>query len=1033
MRIKTRLRFNAIAAVGLILVIASSLAWSFVAALGIAQKENLASQMQRIAVERVLLRNDYQLYMSQRAKTQWFEKTAVLEGLIDQAQARFTEPKEKELLRDVRKAFDGTVIIVSNIIEIRERGRDTGQGPGILIEGERRLVAQLLAQIHTLNTAIAMLRESASRDASAAFRRALLLILVFSAMAVAVTILNSFFLDRLLAKRIILLRRGAETIGRGNLDHHLAVTGDDELVDLARAVNEMAARLKESYTSVEVLEREIAERTQAEAALRESEEKFRWIFESANVGKSITLLSGEIDVNRAFCDMLGYGREELKEKRWQELTPGEDVGAIEGILKPLLEGSADSARFNKRYRHKKGFFVWCDVSVAIRRDTAGKPLHFITTVVDITERKRAEEELAKREHLLQKIFDVLPIGLWFADGDGTLLRGNPAGVRIWGAEMRVGPSEYGVFKARRLPSGEPVGAHDWALVRTVQEGLTIVDEVLEIDAFDGETKTILNYSAPVLDDNGRVEGAIVVNLDITALRKAEESLRKEQEFMQLLLETSPAFYVAIGADGKTLKMNRALLEALEYGDEEVRGVDYLSAFVPEDDRAELAAIFRQIIREGKAAVNENRIVSKSGRLHLVEWHGQPVSHAGGQGDFFVGVGIDVTQRRLAERAVKENEERLATLIGNLPGFVYRCANDRDWTMLFISDGCAKITGYDPDDFLYNRRIAYNDIVHPRYQERLWQKWQDLLSRREAFEDEYPIVSADGSVRWVWERGRGIFSDGGELLFLEGFITDITARKQAEEENKRLNTELEQRVRDRTIELEAANKELEAFAYSVSHDLRAPLRAMEGFSSALLSDYRERMDEQGIHYLERIGGASRRMGQLINDLLNLSRISRQELTRKAVDLAALAQEIGQELQSQDRNRLVRLLVAPNLTAWGDARLLRIVFVNLLNNAWKFTGRNEETRIEVGAAVNESGETVYYVKDNGVGFDMAYADKLFAPFQRLHGVNEFPGTGIGLATVQRIVARHGGRVWAEAKVGEGATVHFVLAEPPLTGGD
>ncbi len=303
------------------------------------------------------------------------------------------------------------------------------------------------------------------------------------------------------------------------------------------------------------------------------------------------------------------------------------------------------------------------------------------------------------------------------------------------------------------------------------------------------------------------------------------------------------------------------------------------------------------------------------------------------------------------------------------------------------------------------------------------------SRRAQYETvvttKKPVYFQDARAgRFFEQRCFPVLNMKGEVRGVAIFAYDITARKQAEEENKRLNTELEQRVRDRTIELEAANKELEAFAYSVSHDLRAPLRAMEGFSSALLSDYRERMDEQGIHYLERIGGASRRMGQLINDLLNLSRISRQELTRKAVDLAALAQEIGQELQSQDRNRLVRLLVAPNLTAWGDARLLRIVFVNLLNNAWKFTGRNEETRIEVGAAVNESGETVYYVKDNGVGFDMAYADKLFAPFQRLHGVNEFPGTGIGLATVQRIVARHGGRVWAEAKVGEGATVHFVL---------
>jgi signal transduction histidine kinase len=259
------------------------------------------------------------------------------------------------------------------------------------------------------------------------------------------------------------------------------------------------------------------------------------------------------------------------------------------------------------------------------------------------------------------------------------------------------------------------------------------------------------------------------------------------------------------------------------------------------------------------------------------------------------------------------------------------------------------------------------------------------------------------------------------------LEDVNAAlRRAERRTKQLNAELERRVAERTAQLELANKEMESFAYSVSHDLRAPLRAIFGFSEILATDYREQLDENGRHLIERIQAASRRMGQLIEDLLDLSRISRGELHYRRVNLSDLAQQVVSDLQQRQPERPVDVSIAEDCIVHGDSRLLQLVLENLLDNAWKFTSQASNAQVEFGCATLPSEEQVYYVQDNGVGFSMSYSSKLFRPFQRLHTEQEFPGTGIGLATVQRIIHRHGGRIWAEAAVGRGATFFFTIPD-------
>jgi PAS domain S-box-containing protein len=291
--------------------------------------------------------------------------------------------------------------------------------------------------------------------------------------------------------------------------------------------------------------------------------------------------------------------------------------------------------------------------------------------------------------------------------------------------------------------------------------------------------------------------------------------------------------------------------------------------------------------------------------------------------------------------------------------------------------------------------------------------------------EYRVIHRDGEVRYLQDNGYPLTDSSGKVTSVVGFRVDITARRRDEERIRQMNVELERRVLERTAELQFANKEMEAFCYSISHDLRAPLRSIRGYSEIVLQEYGTKLDGRGEEFLKRACNSAAHMNQLLDDLLRLSVISRGDLQREVTDLSEMVKKTIATLKSVEPHRRVKLKIARNLKSRGDIRLLQIALGNLLSNAWKFTGRKADALIEFGLS-EKDGERIFFVRDNGEGFDMEWKHRLFGVFERLHSSADFPGTGIGLAIVQRVIQRHGGRIWAEGKREQGATFYFTLPE-------
>ena len=499
--------------------------------------------------------------------------------------------------------------------------------------------------------------------------------------------------------------------------------------------------------------------------------------------------------------------------------------------------------------------------------------------------------------------------------------------------------------------------------------------------------------------------------ELTRREQATARLREGDLRYRSYVDSAPDGVFVTDEHGRYLEVNPAACATIGASREELLGMSVPDLLFPEDREAG-GRDFQRVVLEG-ASSSDLRYVRKDGAVRW--WSVAAVRLSPTR---FLGFTRDITETKEMEEALKRSEQRLKSLFeGMTEGVVYQelvygpDGSAADYRILAVNPAYSKLLGF-PADMAVGKLASELYGLKPLPYLRPYAQVVATGEPRQ-FEAYYPAQDKHFHLSAL-----SLQQDRFAVIIL-----DITDRKRAEDQVRHLNADLERQVQERTARLEAANREMEAFSYSVAHDLRSPLRAIDGFSHALVEDYGERLDGEGLRYLGRVRHGIQHMGMLIEDLLKLSRVSQTGLDRVALDLGAVAEQILGKLAQQDGGRQVQMVVAPGLKATGDLRLLTIALENLLGNAWKFTRKKSGARVEFGSRLLD-GEPVFYVQDNGAGFEMVYADKLFTAFQRLHGPDEYEGSGIGLAIVERIIHRHGGRVWAEAETGQGATFYFSL---------
>ncbi len=800
----------------------------------------------------------------------------------------------------------------------------------------------------------------------------------------------------------------------------LALPGPDAL---NKAYGELELRVQERTTELVQttgkLKAEITERKQAEeqlqASLKEIGDLKAALDEHAIV--AITDPQGKISyVNDKFCAISKYARDELLGQDHRLINSGHHPKEfIRNLWTTIAGGNVWHGEIKNQA--KDGSFYWVDTTIVPFLDENGKPRQYVAIRADITERKQAEEQLiasfkeigdlkaALDEHAIVAITDP--------QGKITYVNDKFCAISKYSCEELLGQDH------RLINSGH----HPKEFIRnlwTTIAGGNVWHGEIKNQAKDGSFYWVDTTIVPFLNKDGKPRQYVAIRADITERKQAEEQLQASlKEIGDLKAALDEHAIVAItDPQGKISYVNDKFCAISKYAREELLGQDHRLINSGHHPKEFIRNLWTTIAG-GNVWHGEIKNRAKDGSFYWVDTTIVPFLKEDGKPRQYVAIRADITERKQAEARLQESEQRFATMANSISQLAWIA--HADGFIFWYNQRWYEYTGTTPEQM---EGWGWQCVHDPQLLPVVMAKWTEAIAASQPFEMEFPLRGADGRFRRFLTRAQPVTNAAGRVEQWFGTNTDVDELKRVEAEIKTLNAELEHRVGERTAELAAANRELEAFTYSVSHDLRAPLRTINGFAEIVLEDFGQQIPEEGRRHLERIRNGGQRMGILIDDLLAFSRLNRQPVNRQNVDTVGLVQNVLDDLKPQREGRQLEIQIGELPSCQADPALLKQVWINLVSNAIKYSRGRERAIVEIGCE-HEKGGNVYFVRDNGAGFDMQYANKLFGVFQRLHRADEFEGTGVGLAIVQRIVQRHGGRVWADGRLNQGAIFYFTLA--------
>lgn len=780
-----------------------------------------------------------------------------------------------------------------------------------------------------------------------------------------------------------------DLFAQGKFQTRTGMKGNDELSKLGSAFDRMADKILQAQ-----------ERIRLSASIVESSD-------DAIIGK--TLDNNITSWNEGAQRMYGYTAAEAIGQPISLIVPPDKIQELQEFSHRIQGGERlkhhETVRVTKDGRH-----INISLTLSPLFDEQGKIVGISAIARDITERIKSEEALRQSEARLNEAQRIAHIGNWELD----LL----TNVLTWSGEIyrmfEIDPEKFGASYEAFLDAIHPEDreAVNFAYTNSLKTRTPYaIDHRLLLK--DGRIKYVHEQCETFYDAEGKALRSVGTVQDVSDRKQAEDALRVANAYNRSLIEAALDPLVTISPGGKITDVNKATEQVTGYSRNELIGRDFSDYFTePEKARAG----YHQVFEVGFVRDYPLEIRHKEGSITPVLYNATIYKDDSGKVIGVFAAARDITEQKRAQEALRiANAYNRSLIEVSLDPLV---TISPDGKITDVNTATEAVTGY-----LRNELIGKDFSGYFTESEKAREGYRKVFET--GFVKDYPleIRHKNGRLTPVLYNASIYRDEKGKVIGIFAAARDVTELKRVENEIRRLNTELEQRVMERTAQLEAANKELEAFAYSVSHDLRAPLRHIDGFVELLSKQAKASLDEKGRHYLQTISDSAKKMGTLIDDLLVFSRMGRVEMKSMAIDLSDLVGEIIKDLQLETAGRTIQWKIAPLPQIQADPAMMRQALFNLMANAIKFTRPRDVAIIEMGFSQDEK-EIVIYVRDNGVGFDMQFKDKLFGVFQRLHSAEEFEGTGIGLANVKRIVSRHGGRVWAEGEVDKGATFFFSL---------